>query len=79
MDRLWRRGAFDLEQSPRIYLAGRVCVEFGGVLVDERRLPGRQGRLVFAMLAAEHHRPLSRDEIGEQLWVIIHRRPGRWP
>lgn len=43
-------------------------MESGGIVIDERRLPGRQGRLVFAMLAAEHRHPLSRDELGEQLW-----------
>lgn len=32
------------------------------------RLVGRQGRLVFAMLAYEHWRTVHRDELVEQLW-----------
>jgi hypothetical protein len=52
----------------RIYLAGRVGIEDGPVLVTEDRLPGRQGRLVFAMLAAEHRRPVDSDELAEELW-----------
>jgi hypothetical protein len=41
----------------RIYLTGRVLVEeCGTVLIDERRLMGRQGRLVFAYLVGEHLR-----------------------
>ena len=36
----------------RIYLTGRVLVEESGtLLLDERRLMGRQGRLAFAHLA----------------------------
>lgn len=52
----------------RMYLAGRVCIEGGGVLLDERRFQGRQGRLVFAYLAAEHRRAVSRDELADELW-----------
>lgn len=52
----------------RIYLAGNVCLERGAVLVPERRFPGRQGRLAFALLAAERGRALSREEIAEELW-----------
>jgi hypothetical protein len=36
----------------RIYLTGRVLVEDDGrILLDERRLMGRQGRLTFGYLA----------------------------
>jgi DNA-binding SARP family transcriptional activator len=52
----------------RIYLAGRVRLEWGDVLVDEARLPGRQGRIAFAMLAAEHDRAVSKDELFDELW-----------
>lgn len=52
----------------RLYLAGRICVEAGGRILDERRFPGRQGRLVFVYLAAERHRAVSRDELIEELW-----------
>lgn len=53
----------------RIYLTGRVLVEESGtVLLDERRLIGRQGRLAFAQLVGEHLRAVSRDELAEELW-----------
>jgi DNA-binding SARP family transcriptional activator len=54
----------------RIYLTGRVLVEDDGkVLLDERGLMGRQGRLAFAHLAYEHLRAVSRDELAEELWL----------
>ena len=37
-------------------------------MIDEARFPGRQGRLVFAYLAAEQGRPVPRDELAEALW-----------
>jgi DNA-binding SARP family transcriptional activator len=52
----------------RIYVAGRVGLEHGDTFVSEDRLVGRQGRVVLAMLAAEHRRALSRGEIAEELW-----------
>jgi DNA-binding SARP family transcriptional activator len=57
------------EQAPlRIYLAGSVRLERGSVLRTERDLPGRQGRIAFAHLAAERARAVSRDELAETLW-----------
>src|SRR5215217_4534665 len=54
----------------RIYLTNRVLVEESGtVLLDERRLMGRQGRLTFAYLAGERLRAVSRDELAEELWL----------
>jgi DNA-binding SARP family transcriptional activator len=54
----------------RIYLTGRVLVEDDGrILLDERRLMGRQGRLTFGYLAYEHIRDVSRDELAEELWL----------
>jgi peptide/nickel transport system substrate-binding protein len=38
------------------------------VLIDERRFPGRQGRLLFAYLVAEQGRPVPRDELAEAIW-----------
>jgi peptide/nickel transport system substrate-binding protein len=52
----------------RVFLAGRVAVEADGVVLDEGRLAGRQGRLVFAYLVAERGRPVPRDELAEALW-----------
>jgi SARP family transcriptional regulator, regulator of embCAB operon len=54
--------------SVRIYLTGNVCLERGKTLVPEARLPARQGRLAFAMLAGERARSLSREELAEEMW-----------
>jgi SARP family transcriptional regulator, regulator of embCAB operon len=52
----------------RIYLTSRVRIEAGEVLIDERDLPGRQGRLILAYLVAERARRVSRDELAAELW-----------
>jgi DNA-binding SARP family transcriptional activator len=52
----------------RIYLAGSIWLERGDVRVPEARLPGRQGRLAFALLAGEHRRAVAREELAEELW-----------
>ena len=52
----------------KVVLTGRVAVESDGVVIDEARLPGRQGRLLFAYLVAEQGRPVPRDELAEALW-----------
>jgi SARP family transcriptional regulator, regulator of embCAB operon len=53
----------------RIYLTGRVLIEERGtVLLDERHLMGRQGRLTFAYLVGERLRAVSRNELAEELW-----------
>jgi hypothetical protein len=52
----------------RIYLTNRLLVEESGtILLDERRMMGRQGRLAFAYLVGEHLRAVSRDELAEDL------------
>jgi DNA-binding SARP family transcriptional activator len=53
---------------PRVYLTGHVSIESGGVLVDDRDLPGRQGRLAFVFLAIHRHRPVGRAELGSTIW-----------
>jgi DNA-binding SARP family transcriptional activator len=52
----------------RLYLTSEVRIEHGDVLVGERDLPGRQGRLVLAMLVAERDRPVTRDALAQELW-----------
>ena len=55
--------------SIRFYLTGRICLEVDGrVIVDERQLRGRQGRLAFAYLAAERARSIPREELAKVLW-----------
>src|SRR5438128_2886566 len=52
----------------KVFIAGRVAVETEGVVIDDARFPGRQGRLLFAYLVAEQGRPVPRDELAEALW-----------
>jgi DNA-binding SARP family transcriptional activator len=55
--------------TTRIYLTGRLAVEHAGELIlDEAAFPGRQGRLVFAFLASDAHRPVPRAELTDVLW-----------
>jgi DNA-binding SARP family transcriptional activator/tetratricopeptide (TPR) repeat protein len=53
--------------ATRIRLCGRLEVELEGQRV-ERRLPGRQGPLVLAMLVLNRGRPVARDELIGALW-----------
>jgi SARP family transcriptional regulator, regulator of embCAB operon len=54
--------------TARIYLTGRISLEHGSVLVEERDLAGRQGRLAFAFLISERQRPVSKDELIAVVW-----------
>ncbi|MFZ0078511.1 MAG: helix-turn-helix domain-containing protein [Trebonia sp.] len=47
---------------------GRVALEADGLAVQDARLPGRQGRLLFAYLAVERGRPVPRDKLAAALW-----------
>jgi SARP family transcriptional regulator, regulator of embCAB operon len=51
----------------RIQLCGRFVAEIGGYRVEEA-LPGRQGRLLFAYLAANRSRRVTRPELVDVLW-----------
>jgi DNA-binding SARP family transcriptional activator len=37
-------------------------------VIDEHELPGRQGRLALALLAAERHHPVATDRLVDALW-----------
>jgi len=52
----------------RIYLAGNMALERGDALVAERRLPGSQGRLTFALLVSERSNALSTEHIADIVW-----------
>ena len=52
----------------RIYLTGRISVEFGEKLVEERELAGRQGRLALAFLVSERRRPVTKEELTSVVW-----------
>ena len=51
----------------RIQLCGPTVIERAGERLDGR-LPGRQGRLLFAYLVLNRHRLASRDELAEAIW-----------
>ena len=51
----------------RIQLCGPIVIERVGERLEDR-LPGRQGRLLFAYLVLNRHRPSSRDQLVEALW-----------
>jgi SARP family transcriptional regulator, regulator of embCAB operon len=55
----------------RLYLLGRIVLEAPeGTLVDAD-LPGRQGRLVLALLALHRSQPVARGELAETLWPNV--------
>ncbi len=59
----------------RIDLTGQVRIEDGDRVLDETRLAGRQGRVVFACLALRA-RPVHRDVLADSLWP--HGLPPTW-
>jgi SARP family transcriptional regulator, regulator of embCAB operon len=54
-------------EGTRIQLCGRFVVRVSGRRIDQE-LPGRQGRLLFAYLAVNRDRVVSRDELADALW-----------
>ena len=52
---------------PRIQLCGSTVIELQGRRLEDR-LPGRQGRLLFAYLVLNRHRPTGREEVALALW-----------
>jgi DNA-binding SARP family transcriptional activator/EAL domain-containing protein (putative c-di-GMP-specific phosphodiesterase class I) len=57
----------------RIALLGRLSIDRDDGLPASARLSGWRSELVFAYLAAEHRRTVSRDELADALW------PGQLP
>jgi DNA-binding SARP family transcriptional activator len=51
----------------RIQLCGRFVVRIEGDRLEDR-LPGRQGRMLFAYLVSQPYRTATRDELMEALW-----------
>lgn len=51
----------------RVQLCGTIRIERGSERF-EHRLPGRQGRLLFAYLVLNRDRPCSREELTEAVW-----------
>jgi DNA-binding SARP family transcriptional activator/class 3 adenylate cyclase len=68
----WRLYSLELARQDaavpaRIHLCGRVAIELAGRRVEDD-LPGRQGKVLFAYLAANRLRPVGRDELIDALW-----------
>lgn len=55
------------EAATRVQLAGPLLVEIQGRRLEDK-LPGRQGRLLFAYLVANRGRPLRRGELTAAIW-----------
>lgn len=55
----------------RIQLCGRLALTIDGSRAEDR-IPGRQGRLLLAFLAANRLRTVTRDEAVEALWPDGH-------
>jgi SARP family transcriptional regulator, regulator of embCAB operon len=53
--------------ATRIQLCGPTVIERDGERLDGR-LPGRQGRLLFAYLVVNRHRLTTRDELAGAIW-----------
>lgn len=51
----------------KVQLCGRLALQLDGERVEER-LPGRQGRLLFAFLAVNRNRTLTRAQLLDALW-----------
>jgi SARP family transcriptional regulator, regulator of embCAB operon len=51
----------------KVQLCGRLAFELDGERVEER-LPGRQGRLLFAFLTTNRNRTLTRAQVLDALW-----------
>ena len=62
--------------SLRVYVTGRIRIEHSGRLIDEQKLPARQGRVLFAYLICHRQRPVTRAELAEALWPD--ELPGAW-
>lgn len=52
----------------RLQICGPLAIEWMGTLVGEGRLPGRQGRRLWAYLVLNRGRWVPRDELATALW-----------
>jgi DNA-binding SARP family transcriptional activator/EAL domain-containing protein (putative c-di-GMP-specific phosphodiesterase class I)/CheY-like chemotaxis protein len=57
-----------VKPGTRITLLGKLSIDHRGEVFEPDGLLGRRAELVFAMLAAEHDRAVSRDELADALW-----------
>lgn len=52
----------------RIYLTGRLCIEYAERVLGENAFAGNQDRLAWAFLVIERDRSVHRDELMRALW-----------
>jgi DNA-binding SARP family transcriptional activator len=52
----------------RVYVCGRLAVEFGPVVVPEAAFPARQGRRLWAFLVLHRQQPVGRADLAEAVW-----------
>jgi len=52
----------------RFYLTGRISIEAGDWLIEERELAGRQMRLALAYLVSERDHPTTHERLASALW-----------
>ena len=52
----------------RVFVTDPVGIEHPGGFCDTASIPGRQGRLLFAMLVCERHHALTRGRLADELW-----------
>src|SRR4051812_40564005 len=58
-----------LAMGLRLLVCGRLSIVGERAAIDERELPGRQGRLALALLSLERHRPVAADRLVDRLWT----------
>ena len=66
LEKGWKNSALS-GSRPRVQLCGRFVVELDGRRIDSE-LPSRQGRLLFAYLALNRERTVTRDQLVDALW-----------
>lgn len=52
----------------RIYICGRLAIEWEGGAILERDFPARQGRLMWAALVLGRRRPVGREDLAGAIW-----------
>jgi DNA-binding SARP family transcriptional activator len=56
------------QDSLRIYLTGRVALEYDGQLIEQSEFPGNQGVVAFTRLLLPREFAVSREELASVIW-----------
>lgn len=57
-----------MPETLRLQVCGPLAIEHAGGLIRESRLPGRQGRRLWAYLVLNRRRAIPRDELAAAIW-----------